>query len=96
MPGIAGSLVVSSPSVRVVRAHRVLRQLSESTCVRACSRNEHPIIASFEPDEDWNYDYEEQAMVEGAKSLPPHAHAKNHPVPGPAGKVPANWESLLN
>jgi hypothetical protein len=25
----------------------------------------HPIIASFEPGEDWFYDYEKQAMIEG-------------------------------
>jgi hypothetical protein len=56
----------------------------------------HPIIASFEPGEDWFYDYEKQGMIEGVKLLPPHAHPKNQPVPGPAGRVPANWESLLN
>jgi hypothetical protein len=28
--------------------------------------------------------------------LPPHSHPKNQPVPGPAGRVPADWESLLN
>jgi Zn-finger in ubiquitin-hydrolases and other protein len=61
----------------------------------------HPIVASFEPGEDWffNYqkqDYEEQAMIKGAELLPPHSHPKNQPAPGPAGRVPANWESLLN
>jgi hypothetical protein len=35
-------------------------------------------------------------MIEGAKLLPPHSHTKNQPTPGPAGRVPANWESLLN
>jgi hypothetical protein len=56
----------------------------------------HPIIASFEPGEDWFYDYERRGMIEGVKLLPPHSHPKNQPVPGPAGRVPANWESLLN
>ena len=56
----------------------------------------HPIIASFEPGEDWFYDYEKQATIEGATLPPPHAHPKNQPAPGPAGRVPANWESLLN
>ncbi|MFZ0691055.1 MAG: UBP-type zinc finger domain-containing protein [Acidobacteriaceae bacterium] len=56
----------------------------------------HPIIASFEPGEDWFYDYETQGMITGAELLPPRAHPKNQPVPGPAGKVPADWESLLN
>ena len=34
----------------------------------------HPIIASFEPGEDWFYDYEKQEMIKGVKLLPPHAH----------------------
>jgi hypothetical protein len=55
----------------------------------------HPIIASFEPGEDWFFDYEKQAMVKGVGLLPPHSHPKNQPAPGPAGSVPANWESLL-
>ena len=56
----------------------------------------HAIIASFEPDEDWFFDYEKQGMIKGAELLPPHAHPENQPVPGPAGRVPDNWESLLN
>jgi hypothetical protein len=58
----------------------------------------HPVIASFEPGEHWFYDYEKQAMitVKGVELLPPHSHPKNQAIPGPAGRVPANWESLLN
>jgi len=56
----------------------------------------HPIIASFEPDEDWFFDYEKGGMIEGVELLPPHAHPRSQPVPGPAERVPGNWESLLN
>jgi hypothetical protein len=58
----------------------------------------HPIIASFEPGEDWFYDYEKKGMItiKGVKLLPPHSHPENQPAPGPAERVPANWESLLN
>ena len=56
----------------------------------------HPIIASFEPGEDRFFDYRKQEMIQGVELLPPHAHSKNQPVSGPAGRVPANWESLLN
>jgi Zn-finger in ubiquitin-hydrolases and other protein len=55
----------------------------------------HPIIASFEPGEDWFYDYEKQGMIKSVELLPPHSHPEDQPVPGPAGRVPANWESLL-
>jgi hypothetical protein len=54
------------------------------------------IIASFEPGENWFYDYGKQGMIKGAELLPPHSHPENQPVPGPAGRVPANWESLLH
>src|SRR5579871_6990979 len=56
----------------------------------------HSIITSFEPGEDWFYDYETQGMIKGAELLPPHAHPEDQPSPGPAGRVPANWESLLH
>jgi hypothetical protein len=56
----------------------------------------HPIIASFEPGEDWFYDYDKHGMVKGAELPPPHSHPSNQPAPGPAGRVPADWESLLN
>jgi hypothetical protein len=55
----------------------------------------HHIITSFEPGEDWSYDYETQEMMPGIKLLPPHCHPEDQPVPGPAGRVPDDWESLL-
>jgi hypothetical protein len=56
----------------------------------------HPIIASFEPGEDWFFDYEKQRMIRGMELLPPHAHPEDQSVPGPEGRVPENWESLLH
>jgi hypothetical protein len=56
----------------------------------------HPVITSFEPGEDWFFDYDKQEMIKGVELLPPHSHQENQPTPGPAGRVPANWESLLN
>jgi Zn-finger in ubiquitin-hydrolases and other protein len=55
----------------------------------------HPVIASFEPGEDWFYDYEKQGTVEGVPLAPPPCHPEDQPVPGPEGRVPRNWRSLL-
>ncbi len=55
----------------------------------------HSVICSFEPGEDWFYDYEKEEMIKATEVLPPHAHPEKQPVPGPAGRVPANWQSLL-
>ncbi len=56
----------------------------------------HTVITSFEPGEDWFYDYEKRGMIEGVELLPPHSHPEDQPTPGPAGKVPADWESRLH
>jgi hypothetical protein len=56
----------------------------------------HPVVASFEPGEDWFFDYEKQRMIKSVELLPPHSHPVSQPAPGPAGRVPSDWESLLN
>ena len=56
----------------------------------------HPVIASFEPGEEWFYDYRNGEFFEGPKLAPPHSHPGSQPVPGPEGSVPDDWESLLN
>jgi hypothetical protein len=56
----------------------------------------HPIIQSFEPGEDWFYDYRSGDFLSGPSLAPPHSHPADQPTPGPAGAVPANWQSQLN
>jgi Zn-finger in ubiquitin-hydrolases and other protein len=56
----------------------------------------HPIIASFEPGETWFYDYQTKQMSNGERLAHPRWHPEDQPVPGPAGKVPADWESRLH
>jgi hypothetical protein len=56
----------------------------------------HPVIQSFEPGEDWFYDYRSGAFFEGPKLPPPDSHPLSQPVPGPKGSVPPDWQSKLN
>lgn len=56
----------------------------------------HPIIRSFEPGEDWFWDFSTASQVSGERLAPPQHHPEDQPVPGPEGKVPPNWQSLLN
>jgi hypothetical protein len=56
----------------------------------------HPIIASFEPGEDWFFSYRTQDYVDGPPLAPPRAHPTSQPAPGPNGHVPADWQSLLH
>jgi hypothetical protein len=58
---------------------------------------EHPIIQSFEPGEEWFYNYvTEEFAEEGPALAPPGEHPLDQPVPGPAGRVPTNWEWQLH
>ena len=43
----------------------------------------HPIITSFEPGEDWFFDYETQGTIKGVELLPPPAHPKVSPYLDP-------------
>lgn len=55
----------------------------------------HPIIQSFEPGEDWFWNYVSNAYVTGPDLAPPHSHPESQAVPGPADRLPANWLSIL-
>src|SRR5579864_4987475 len=56
----------------------------------------HTLIRSFEPGEDWFWDFAADEASEGPPLAPPEHHPLSQPVPGPRGKVPRNWESLLH
>lgn len=56
----------------------------------------HTMITSFEPGEDWFYDYVTDQFLEGPKLADPQHHPLDQPVPGPAGRVPPNWQLLLH
>ncbi|QJU55055.1 UBP-type zinc finger domain-containing protein [Herbiconiux sp. KACC 21604] len=56
----------------------------------------HPLIQSYEPGEDWFWDYETASEAEGPHLAAPTHHPLDQPAPGPRGHVPANWQSLLH
>ncbi|TCO49082.1 ubiquitin-hydrolase Zn-finger-containing protein [Kribbella antiqua] len=56
----------------------------------------HPIVQSFEPDEDWFWHYGENAYYNGPDLAPPQSHPDDQPAPGPTGRVPDDWASKLN
>ena len=55
----------------------------------------HPVFCSFEPDEDWFWNYVTQQYVDGPELAPPLHHPLDQPVPGPAGRVPRDWDRHL-
>jgi hypothetical protein len=56
----------------------------------------HTVIRSFEPGEDWFWDYQTERIFEGITLVAPEHHPVDQPVPGPAGRVPADWQNHLH
>lgn len=56
----------------------------------------HPVARSFEPGEDWFWNYVTESYAYGPELAPPANHPEQQPVPGPAGRVPPDWERHLH
>ena len=56
----------------------------------------HAVVTSFEPGEDWFWDYTTNNYVSGPSLAAPGSHPLDQPTPGPAGKVPADWQRQLH
>mgnify|MGYP001571580661 FL=1 len=56
----------------------------------------HPVITSYEPGEDWFWDYTVGKGFLGPTLPDPQSRPEDQPAPGPAGKVPADWRDHLH
>lgn len=56
----------------------------------------HRYMQSFEPGEDWFWDFVDQSAVVGPALAEPTSHPEEQPVPGPAGKVPPDWRQHVH
>ncbi|WP_408895767.1 UBP-type zinc finger domain-containing protein [Nocardioides sp. R1-1] len=56
----------------------------------------HPVVQSFEPGEDWFWDYAREDYAEGPALAPPTSHPEEQPAPGPRGRVPLDWRQLIH
>lgn len=56
----------------------------------------HPVMTSFEPGEAWFWDFEQETGLAGPALAPPTAHPDDQPVPGPAGRVPDDWQDHIH
>jgi hypothetical protein len=50
----------------------------------------HPVIQSFEPGEEWFWDYATDQEIDGPPLAPPTSHPLDQSVPGPADRLPAS------
>ena len=56
----------------------------------------HPLAQSFEPGEDWYWDYTTDQYYDGPSLAEPRHHPADQPVPGPEGRVPPDWQERLH
>ena len=63
---------------------------------RHAGESGHTVVRSYEPDEDWFWDYSKQRYEEGPILAPPDHRPLDQPAPGPAGRVPNDWERQLH
>ena len=56
----------------------------------------HPVIQSFEPGEDWFWDYRTETGSSGPQLAAPTAHPEDQTVPGPADRVPDDWRDHIH
>ena len=56
----------------------------------------HPVIRSFEPGEDWFWDFRTEEGFDGPRLADPQSHPADQPTPGPAGRVPSDWQQHLH
>ena len=51
---------------------------------------------SFEPGEDWFWDYARGELVAGEPLVAPSSHPASQPAPGPRGRVPEDWQDHVH
>jgi hypothetical protein len=60
------------------------------------AQSAHAVIQSYEPGEDWFWDYRTDQFVDGLPLASPTSHPIDQPTPGPAGRVPSDWLSRIH
>jgi hypothetical protein len=56
----------------------------------------HPVVTSFEPGEDWFWDFRTAKAFRGPRLAGPQSRPEDQPTPGPAGRVPADWRTKIH
>jgi hypothetical protein len=68
----------------------------EQHASRHAAESGHSLAQSFEPGESWFWDYQSEDFYDGPRLTDPQNRPLEQPVPGPAGRVPADWRSKLH
>ena len=55
----------------------------------------HSVIRSFDPGEDWFWNYDTDDYDTGPELAPPQSRPTDETAPGPRGRVPRDWVQQL-
>ncbi len=56
----------------------------------------HRVITSFEPGEDWFYDYDTGQAFDGPQLQAPESRPDDQASPGPEDRLPADWPDHIH
>ena len=56
----------------------------------------HPVMQSYEPGEDWFWDFTRSVGVTGPRLADPQSRPAEQSVPGPADRVPEDWKQHIH
>jgi len=56
----------------------------------------HPVVQSFEPGEEWFWNYRTSEFAAGPALTAPTQHPMDQPVPAPRDRVPPDWQRHLH
>ena len=56
----------------------------------------HPFVQSYEPGEDWFWDFRRSVGLTGPRLADPQHHPEDQTVPGPAERVPDDWRDHIH
>lgn len=56
----------------------------------------HRIVQSYEPGENWFWDYVSEDYYDGPKLADPQSHPVEQTTPGPRERVPADWRQRVH
>ena len=89
-------LVGAPAPLRPVRTRRLLRHLADAARDRPRRETGHPVVQSFEPGEDWFWDYVLDDVTSGPRLADPQHHPVAQDVPGPEDRVPPDWQKYVH
>jgi hypothetical protein len=55
----------------------------------------HRYVQSFEPGEDWFWDFVDGELLDGPALAAPTSRPPSQSAPGPRDRVPGDWRELL-